>query len=150
MLLADRRLQGTLLVHTLVYWFYCLFSVCLIAMCWIVWTTRPSSSAEMVQRLWLNFGPALLGSVLLLPLVLMDCLRLTNRFAGPMVRIRRAMQQLAEGRVPEEVHVREGDFWQEFAGHLNQVIRRTDALGPVAPADAAVAAGTGKDPCRTV
>lgn len=123
-LFADRKLQGALLAHTSIYWFYCLFSVTLIAVCWIIFKTEPQTSTELFTQLWLNCGPALLGSVLLLPLVLLDCLRLSNRFAGPMVRMQRVMRELAAGETPPAFELRPGDYWAEFAGNMNVVMDR--------------------------
>lgn len=121
-LFVDAKLQGALLAHTILYWFYCLLSVSVIAVAWIVLVKRPPTSADLSQQLWQNFGPALLGAVVLLPLVLLDCLRLSNRFAGPMVRIQRAMKQLATGERPEKLKVRKSDFWSEFIDDFNLVI----------------------------
>ena len=123
-MLADRKIQGALLAHTAIYWFYCLFSVTLIAVCWIIFTKQPESSTELFTQLWLNCGPALFGSVLLLPLVLLDCLRLSNRFAGPMVRMQRVMRELAEGQTPPAFTLRPGDYWTEFADNMNTVMER--------------------------
>lgn len=123
-MIADRKLQGALLAHTTIYWFYCLFSVTLIAVVWIIFSKQPESSSELFAQLWLNCGPALLGSVLLLPLVLLDCLRLSDRFAGPMVRMQRVMRELAEGRSPDAIKLRPGDYWTEFADDFNVVMER--------------------------
>lgn len=123
-LYADRKLQGALLAHAAIYWFYCLFSVTMIAVCWIIFTKQPESSAELFTQLWLNCGPALLGSVLLLPLVMLDCLRLSNRFAGPMVRMQRLMRELAAGETPPPFELRPGDYWTEFADNMNIVMTR--------------------------
>jgi len=123
-LYADRKLQGALLAHAAIYWFYCLFSVTMIAVCWIIFTKQPESSAELFTQLWLNCGPALLGSVLLLPLVMLDCLRLSNRFAGPMVRMQRLMQELADGETPPPFALRPGDYWTDFANNMNLVMAR--------------------------
>ena len=54
----------------------------------------------------------------------MDCLRLSNRFAGPMVRLRVAMQGLANGEPVKPVKLRDGDFWCEFAADFNRVLAR--------------------------
>jgi hypothetical protein len=123
-LFADRKIQGALLAHTTIYWFYCLFSVTLIAVCWIIFTKEPETSTELFTQLWLNCGPALLGSVLLLPLVMLDCLRLSNRFAGPMVRMQRVMRELAAGESPPTFSLRPGDYWTELADDMNIVLER--------------------------
>ncbi|MBC8353440.1 MAG: hypothetical protein H8E66_15685 [Planctomycetes bacterium] len=126
---ADRKIQGALLAHTAIYWFYCLFSVTLVAVCWIIFTKQPETSAELFTQLWFNCGPALLGSVLLLPLVLLDCLRLSSRFAGPMVRMQRVMREMAAGETPAAFTLRPGDYWTEFAENMNIVMQRLSEAG---------------------
>lgn len=123
-LFADRKLQGALLVHTSIYWVYCLFSVTLIAACWILFTQQPETSFDLFGQLWLSCGPALLGSILLLPLVLLDCLRLSNRFAGPMVRFQRAMSELVENGQTAPVKLRDGDYWLKFADDFNIIAEK--------------------------
>ena len=114
-LVTDRRLQGTLLVHTAIYWFYSMFGVAMIALCGIVFIRRPATSDDLFNELLLNCGPLLLGSLAILPLVLLDCLRLSNRFAGPMLRFQRALRELASGETTQPINLRKGDFWSEFA-----------------------------------
>jgi hypothetical protein len=121
-LLVDAKLQGALLSHVALYWLYCLLSVTMVALVWIVFVKRPPTSADLFQQLWENFGPALLGSILLLPLVLLDCLRVSNRLAGPMLRLRREMKALANGEVACPVQLRDGDFWLDFAQDWNQLL----------------------------
>jgi hypothetical protein len=123
-LFVDAKLQGALLSHVALYWAYCLLSVGFIAVVWIVFAKRPPSSAKLFEELWMNCGPALLGSILLLPLVLLDCLRLSNRFAGPMVRLNKAIKDLADGETARPVKVREDDFWCEFAQCVNRLIEQ--------------------------
>ena len=123
-LFVDLRLQGSLLLHATIYWFYCLLSVAFFACCWIVLSQHPVSSGQLFRTFSLNYGPALLGSILLMPLVLMDCLRLSNRMAGPTVRLRKAMRGLADGEFVSPVKVREDDFWADFAKDLNRVVER--------------------------
>ncbi len=133
-LVVDRKLQGALLLHTTIYWFYLLFAVALIALCWIVFSEHPRTSADLFGQLWLNCGPLLVASVVLLPLVLLDCLRLSNRFAGPMLRFQRSVRELAQGDATRPVSLREGDFWSEFAADLNRVAERLGQLADEQPA----------------
>ena len=121
-ILVDAKLQGTLVFHALLYWLYCLLTVSVIATVWIVFSRRPPSSAQLFEELWTNCGPALLGSIMLLPLVLLDCLRQSNRFAGPMLRLHRAIEELADGETPRHVKLRKDDFWNEFAESVNRLI----------------------------
>jgi hypothetical protein len=128
-LFVDAKLQGALLTHVTLYWLYCLLSVGVIAIVWIVFAKRPPTSAKLFEEVWMNCGPALLGSILLLPLVLIDCLRLSNRFAGPMVRLQRTMKELADGQSPRHVKLREADFWTGFADDVNRLIDQYETAG---------------------
>ena len=62
------------------------------------------------------------------PLVVIDCVRLSNRFAGPLHRLRRDMRRLAAGEIVEPIHFRDDDLWREFADEFNAVARRMELL----------------------
>ena len=46
-----------------------------------------------------------------------------HRIAGPVYRFRRILRSLTEGEVPEELHLREGDFFRETAEELNRLLQ---------------------------
>jgi hypothetical protein len=77
-----------------------------------------------LSELWVQFGPAAVASLLLLPLVVYDLLQVTNRFAGPIFRLRRSMRDLAQGMPVAPVRFRDGDFWQDFASDFNLVAEK--------------------------
>ncbi|MBP86447.1 MAG: hypothetical protein CMJ64_07000 [Planctomycetaceae bacterium] len=66
----------------------------------------------------------MLASVFVLPVVLWDVLRLSHRFAGPMIRLRHALSDLANGKEVKTVSFRDGDYWTEFADHFNRLNER--------------------------
>ena len=41
-----------------------------------------------------------------------------------MIRFRRSIQELSEGRTPAKIVLRDNDFWQSFAEDINQLIER--------------------------
>jgi len=69
-------------------------------------------------------APTAFALVVLAPVFFWDLCKLTNRFAGPMVRLRRAMRELAEGGDVEPIRFRKGDFWQDFAEDFNRAAQR--------------------------
>jgi hypothetical protein len=83
--------------------------------------------------MWFHFGPALVASLLLLPLVLFDVIRFSNRFAGPLVRLRRAMRTLARGEQVLPIKFRDGDYWQDFADDFNAVAATVQRYRAAAP-----------------
>ena len=84
----------------------------------------PVRAAEFYRHLddmWFHFGPALVASLVLLPIVVVDIIRLSNRFsAGPMVRMRRAMQNLAKGERVPPLQFRDNDFWKRTSPGLQR------------------------------
>ena len=66
--------------------------------------------------------------LLLLPIFHRDTLRLSNRFAGPMSRLRTGVKALAQGQRVRPLKFRSGDFWQDMAGEFNRLAARMDEL----------------------
>ena len=123
-LFVDRKVQGMLIVRVTMYWLYCLLSISLLMVCWVAFTDRPATSGELFQKTFGQFGPALGASLVALPIVILDLLRLTNRFAGPMFRLRRSMRDFADGKPVHPVYLRNKDFWSDFAADFNRAMER--------------------------
>ncbi len=122
-LFVDPKVQGTLVIRVLSYWIVCLVTVTLMLLCWSVLCT-PRLFYTHLDDMWFHYGAALVASLILLPMVIVDIIRVTNRFAGPMLRLRRSMRALARGEHVEPIRFREGDFWKEFADEFNAVVAR--------------------------
>ena len=90
-----------------------------------------------LDDMWFHFGPALVASTLLLPLVILDMIRLSNRFTGPLLRLRRSMRELARGEHVEPIEFRDGDYWQEFANEFNVLAARVQDATPAPEAEPA-------------
>ena len=129
---VDPKVQGALVIRVALYWLLCLVTMALMLLCWRILTEPIELFFTHFRQLWLFFGPAAIASFLLLPLVLLDVIRLSNRFTGPVVRLRRTMRALARGEHVQPIEFREGDFWQEFAAEFNELAARTQGL-PVLP-----------------
>jgi hypothetical protein len=127
-LLVDRQVQGALLVRAASYWLYCLLTLTLMTLCWRIAHSEPQPFQGHWAALQADFAPVAAGSLILLPIVLIDVLRLSNRFTGPMVRVRRLMSQMAQGQSVPPLSFRDGDFWIEFAADLNVVAARLKEL----------------------
>jgi len=127
-LFVDPKFQGLLLLRALGYWFFCLLTVALMLVVWSL-VTAPSRQFYLhFSDLWFLYAPAAVASILVLPLVVIDCVRLSNRFAGPLHRLRRDMRRLAAGEIVEPIHFRDDDLWREFADEFNAVARRMELL----------------------
>ena len=129
---VDPKVQGLLLRRATRYWFLSLSLVAsLTILGWIFITPGigplVSSPAQLTAMLS-GFGVAVGVAVLLLPVALFDLIRVSNRFAGPMVRLHRAMREAARGEKVAPVRFRDGDFWQEFADAFNDLNARLERL----------------------
>ena len=133
-LFVDWKVQGTLIGRAVLYWLVCLTAITLWLLCWQVLSGPIRPFRAHFAELWAHFAPAFVASLLLVPLVIFDVVRMSNRFAGPMLRLRRSMRDLAAGLPVEPLRFRRDDFWREFADEFNavaaQVQRRKPETGP--------------------
>lgn len=127
-LFVDAKVQGSLVARTIAYWGFCLIALTLMLLCWRIFTVPGRTFAFHVDWLWFHYAPAVMASLLLLPIIVLDSLRMSNRFAGPMVRLRRAMRRLAEGENVQPINFRGNDFWSEFADDFNRMLARQQCL----------------------
>ncbi len=147
-LFVDSKVQGALALRVVLYWGACLLTMTLMLVCWRILTGSARAFYLQLDEMWFHYKPALVASILLLPLVVVDVLRLSNHFAGPMVRLRRAMRALAEGKRVEPIHFRENDFWREFADEFNALAANVSSQSTPAPAAAQPALATREPPGR--
>ena len=125
---VNSKVQGNLACRVALYWFYCLLAVAVTSACWMVLFDRPATSGEFLARLGTQTAPVLLSSVLLLPLVILDCIRFSSRFVGPIFRLGRALERMADGQRVHNVEFRHGDFWYEYAQSFNRLNERVISL----------------------
>ncbi len=126
--LVDSRLQGALLCRVLFYWCLCVAGILLLAGIQASWPGQQADWPVIINRVLLGFGPALIASVALLPLVLFDALRFSHRFAGPLTRLTKDAARLADGEDVPPIVFRKGDFWREYAMQFNRVAEEVRRL----------------------
>ncbi len=72
--------------------------------------------------------PILAVMLVLLPIFVHDTMKLSNRFAGPMFRLRSSITALGRGTPTRPIAFRDGDFWQAAAGEFNSLRERVEYL----------------------
>src|SRR4051794_21193012 len=127
-LFVDPKVQGALLLRAIGYWFFCLLTMALSLLLWQLFTGPARLFYLHFDDMLYWYGPAAVASLLVLPLVIIDCVRLSNRFAGPLYRLRRELRRLGAGETVKPIHFRDGDFWLEFADEFNAVAKRVEQL----------------------
>jgi hypothetical protein len=127
-LFVDPKVQGSLVLRVLGYWAVTMITVTAMVLCWRMVNNPGRPLAIHVRDLWTQFGVAFIAAVLLVPLIVIDCVRASNRFAGPLYRLRRSMRDLAAGRPVPPIHFRDADFWADAAADFNAVSARLQRL----------------------
>jgi sensor histidine kinase YesM len=123
-LLVNRPVQVDLIRRAVIYWMLCMLVVTYMAVCWLVLPKDPSSFGEFVMMTYDVLGPVLTTSVFVVPLIILDCIRMSNRFAGPVNRLHREIKQIANGQEAARIRLRKGDHWHEVADDFNRMLER--------------------------
>jgi hypothetical protein len=123
---VDTRVQGMLAYRVILYWFlfvsgmFILLAGFPVIVSFFVHSPGAPSAGQLIMQTWRTFWPAIFASALMLPLLILDIIRVSHRFAGPMYRLRSALRDMAAGKPVEPVVFRYGDFWCEVAEEFNQ------------------------------
>lgn len=125
-LLVDPKVQGLLVLRVVLYWVACLATLELLRLTWTIATgpEQPNFFAYFGNYDWKSVaGRLLIASIVLVPIV-WDILYFSNRFAGPVFRMRRILREVAKGGPIEHVQLRQGDYWHGLADDLNAALAR--------------------------
>ena len=132
---VDRDIQGGLVWMAARYW---AISLAVVGMLTVVgWVFVAPGLAELVESperlraLLTCLVVALVASGSLLPIVLLDMVKFSHRFAGPMVRLRESMRRSAAGEHVEPIRFRDGDYWHDLAEAFNAMQARIEQLEQV-------------------
>ena len=139
--LVDPEVQGGILRKIAIHWV--LFFICnaMALMIWIRLFEQPDADwGQTFGDTMRRFLPFFIITMALIPAFVWDTLKLTNRFAGPILRLRSALSDASAGRAVTPLHFRTNDFWQEIAQNFNSVIERCS------PADAATEQDSSEPP----
>jgi hypothetical protein len=124
---VDSTVQGALLRRILFHW-CCFFAVMAVATISLQ-TLLGDPTVAISARFWAEIkGFSLIGIIMLalLPAFMLDTIRFSNRFVGPVGRLRRGLRQLKEGDV-NQIKFRDNDFWCEMGNEFNAVAKLVEA-----------------------
>ena len=129
----DREVQGALMLRVASYWAFCLLSICLLVICWSVFTGPPRRFSDLALDAYQRYAPALAASLILLPLVMIDVVRMSSRFVGPVVRLRSGLRELADQGTARRILFRDNDYWREMADDFNSAADRMESATGAVP-----------------
>lgn len=124
---VDPKVQGALVKRLVIHWCSFLFVASLVAFCLQVLSNPFRSIGEHAQQMWWTHGPFLVVMVFLLPVFVLDTIKLSHRFAGPIYRLRQTILEIADGGDPPKLKFRDFDFWQGLAGDFNRMLERLNS-----------------------
>jgi signal transduction histidine kinase len=84
-------------------------------------------SSGGLGNIWQIIGPAVVVSLLVLPIAMFDMLVYSNKFAGPLLRFRRNFGELARGEEVRQIHFRPGDLLNDLSENYNTLVALKDA-----------------------
>jgi hypothetical protein len=124
----DSNVQGALARRILLHWVTFLFVASVAAFLLQVLTDPFRPIQEHARNLWQTQGPFLLVMAFLLPVFVVDTIKLSHRFAGPIYSLRRAMREIADGQSPRRLRFRHNDFWHDLCDDFNAMLTRVGLL----------------------
>ena len=129
----DRRVQGALAKRLIAHWAIFLGVAAFFSYVFH-WLHNPfQSPTQLLAGTWATHGPFLLTSVLLIPVFIYDAIKLSARFAGPIFRLRRTFQLIANDGNPRELEFRTNDFWRDMALDFNRMVNRLFERDQIVP-----------------
>jgi nitrogen fixation/metabolism regulation signal transduction histidine kinase len=124
----DSGVQGSLARRIILHWLVFLLVGAVVAFVLQVLSNPFQPLASHFQNLWWTHGPFLLVLVFLLPVFVIDTIKLSNRFAGPVYSLRRAIREIVQGKQPRKLKFRRHDFWHDLADDYNAMLLRLNLL----------------------
>jgi hypothetical protein len=124
----DANVQGALARRIIVHWLVFLMVAALAAFVLQVLSNPFRPLLSHARDLWWTHGPFLLVLVFLLPVFVVDTIKVSHRFAGPIFALRRAIRDIVQGKPPRKLKFRKRDFWQDLADDYNAMLLRLQLL----------------------
>ncbi len=119
----DKKVQGALARRVMMHWFgfFAASLLCLFGLQYFMGDPTLSFMGHL-EAVWNQYAFFVLLMVAMIPTFIYDTMKLSNRFAGPILRLRNSMKELAEGKEVKEIKFRENDFWLDLSDDFNRVL----------------------------
>jgi hypothetical protein len=124
----DAGVQGSLARRIIGHWLVYMLVAGVLAFLLQVLSNPFRPLSEHARELWWTHGPFLLVLLFLLPVFVVDTIKLSHRFAGPVYNLRRAIRDIVQGKPPRRLKFRRHDFWHDLADDYNAMLLRLELL----------------------
>ena len=128
-ILVDPTVQWAIARRVLLHWCMLLFCIITISvMARVLVSAGDMPFSQSLREAFSAQGPLLFVMFILMPVFLRDTLKMSNRFAGPMYRLRTVLSEMANGGDGGRIKFRDGDFWLQAATDFNTVYDQMESL----------------------
>lgn len=119
----DSQVQGALLKRIVLHWFlyFIVAGLAIVLLQAMLGGPQGDPLATRVMQEASEFTLVGLILVCIFPAFLLDTIRFSNRFVGPVGRLRKYLRHLGQEQNTEELSFRGNDFWSEMADEYNLV-----------------------------
>ena len=120
---VDTNVQGALLRRIIFHWLSFFFVTGLTVV--LMKSMIGDMNLTFMDNVKNSIGEfSLIGVILLclFPVFMLDTVRFSNRFVGPIGRLRRHLKELGTERTTQKCSFRDNDFWSEMADEFNKVV----------------------------
>lgn len=124
--IVDWKLQGSLCAHGLLYGGLVLVAVCAGIFMPLVWelgdgVVESNYEEQAIVMIYMHDRFWLLA-LLCACIVMLGAIKFSHRIAGPLVRYKRNLRLMAEGRLPTPLRTRRSDYLKEEVACLNAAV----------------------------
>lgn len=128
--LVERELQLGLASRLLTYWCATWFAVFAIPIMTQMFLMADFSFNQLATRMIDDLWFPMMMSLILLPIVARDCVRYSNRVAGPIWRFQKTPRDVGDGKSVEAIQLHKEDYCQELADEVNRLLEESSDQFP--------------------
>lgn len=132
----DSSVQGALARRIILHWVVFLCVASLVAFVLQVLSNPFRPLVDHLRDMWWSQGPFLVVMLFLMPVFVVDTVKISHRFAGPIFSLRRAIREIAQGKPARKLKFRDNDFWHELSEDFNAMLVHLGLLNDEVPVDA--------------
>ena len=128
-LFVDKEVQTAIMKRVMCYWLACIAFFSLMIWCYECLARPDQMFYEHVGPMFRRLLPVYVTMLALLPFLLYDSIRFSNRFCGPLQRVMNELDDYAKTGQVSRITFRDNDFWQTLADRISTVIESRKHTG---------------------
>ncbi len=124
---VDVKIQRVLAVRMILHSLCFMVAGGFLAACGQYFASPMMDRGELAVSIVRAFSLYALGFLALMPALMLDSFRLSNRIVGPICRLRKTVERIASGDQVAPLKFRSGDYWQDIPEQFNAMVEKLRA-----------------------